>query len=647
MQQFIQNYVWLIPALPLLGFILNGIPTALGAKLSRSYVYTIASGVMFLAFLLAIGVFCTLYAMPEESRGFTKLLWPWMHVGSLKVDIAFLLDPLSSVMCLIITGIGFLIHIYSTGYMAHDKGYARFFSYLNLFCFMMLLLVMGDNLFLLFVGWEGVGLCSYLLIGFWFEHKPNGVAGMKAFIVNRVGDFGMMIGLMTLFWLLADVGKATLTFTELKLAVASLGGMTVMGASAATFICIFLFVGATGKSAQIPLYVWLPDAMAGPTPVSALIHAATMVTAGVYMIARLNFLFVMSPVALGVIATVGALTAFMGATIGFAQNDIKKVLAYSTVSQLGYMFLALGCGAFSAGVFHLMTHAFFKACLFLGSGSVILGMHHEQDMRLMGGLRKYMPVTFITFFLSTIAIGGVVPFSGFFSKDEILYLVYANAPHRSFYWIGLLTAGITAFYMMRLFVYAFLGKTRYEHPEKIHESPWTMTLPLIILATLATFAGALGLPGEHNWIGHWLGFLGQVTPHHIENSVLQEHELMAISTVWALFCSGLAFVLYKRNLEWAAGFKRRFAMIYSFVYHKFRIDEIYNALVIAPIKSISENVLYRFMDRTIIDGIMVNGLGNSVRFVGRCFAGLQTGVVGNYAFYLLIGLILVIWMTVR
>ena len=362
MENFIQNYVWLIPCLPLLGFILNGVPTALGIKLSRSYVYAIACSMMFLAFLMAVGVFCTLKAMPVDERSFTNLLWPWMHIGALKVNIAFLLDPLSSIMIMIITGVGFLIHVYSTGYMCEEKDYARFFTYLNLFCFMMLLLVMGDNLFLLFVGWEGVGLCSYLLIGFWYTEKANGAAGMKAFIVNRVGDFGMMIGLMTLFWGLHSVGKATLTFTEMKTAVASLEGLTILGGvSIVTVICIFLFIGATGKSAQIPLYVWLPDAMAGPTPVSALIHAATMVTAGVYMIARMNWLYTMSSDALMVVATIGAFTAFLGATIGFAQNDIKKVLAYSTVSQLGYMFLALGSGAYAAGVFHLMTHAFFKA----------------------------------------------------------------------------------------------------------------------------------------------------------------------------------------------------------------------------------------------------------------------------------------------
>jgi NADH-quinone oxidoreductase subunit L len=465
MFDFVTKYVWLIPFFPLAGFLLNGVPIALGIKLNKAYVNVVACGAMLLAFVVAVMTFLHLKSLPEEARSFTDMLWPWMHVGSLNVDIAYLIDPLSSLMMMIITGIGFLIHVYSIGYMSEEPSYPRFFTYLNLFCFMMLQLVMGNNIFLLFVGWEGVGLCSYLLIGFWFQEKLNGAAGMKAFLVNRVGDFGMMIGLLSLYWTLYQTGHTTLVFTELKLAVPALTGMTIMGYSAATFICVFLFIGATGKSAQIPLYVWLPDAMAGPTPVSALIHAATMVTAGVYMIARMNWLFSMSPAALTIIATVGAFTSLFAATIGFAQNDIKKVLAYSTVSQLGYMFLAMGTGAYSAGVFHLMTHAFFKACLFLGSGSVILGMHHEQDMRLMGGLRKSMPITFWTFMLATVAIAGVFPFSGFFSKDEILWLAFQKGVHENswylvLYGIGLVGAMGTSFYMMRAVTMTFFGDLR-------------------------------------------------------------------------------------------------------------------------------------------------------------------------------------------
>jgi len=464
MDQFVRDYVWLIPALPFLGFLLNGVPTWLGVRLPRAYVYGIGCGVMLASFLVGVFTFMYLKTLPVEAREFTQLLWPWMHVGALKVNIAFLIDPLSVVMILVVTGVGFLIHVYSSGYMRDDADYARFFTYLNLFCFMMLILVMGDNLLLLFVGWEGVGLCSYLLIGFWYEHKENGAAGMKAFLMNRVGDVGMMIGLMLLFWALHSVGKATLTFAELKTAVLSLQGVTVLGFSAATVICLCLFFGATGKSAQIPLYTWLPDAMAGPTPVSALIHAATMVTAGIYMIARMNWLFTLSPDALIIVASIGAFTAFFGATIGFAQNDIKKVLAYSTVSQLGFMFLALGSGAYAAAVFHLTTHAFFKACLFMGSGSVILGMHHEQDMRLMGGLKKYMPITFWTFMASTIAIAGIVPFSGFFSKDEILWQAFSQGHVQTWYYflwaVGILAAMGTAFYMMRCVTMTFFGKLR-------------------------------------------------------------------------------------------------------------------------------------------------------------------------------------------
>jgi NADH-quinone oxidoreductase subunit L len=471
---FVTKFVWLIPFFPLVGFLLNGLPTAVGVKLGKKYVNFVACGAMLAAFAVAVCTFLYLKAQPVEGRTFTVHLWPWIHAGALKADIAYLIDPLSSLMMLIITGIGFLIHVYSIGYMHEEPSYARFFTYLNLFCFMMLQLVMGNNLFLLFVGWEGVGLCSYLLIGFWFKEKLNGAAGMKAFLVNRVGDFGMMIGMMALYWALYKAGKPTIAFMELKDAVASLNGMTILGMSAATFICIFLFVGATGKSAQLPLYVWLPDAMAGPTPVSALIHAATMVTAGVYMIARMNWLFTMSPVALTVIASVGALTALFAATIGFAQNDIKKVLAYSTVSQLGYMFLAMGTGAYVAGVFHLMTHAFFKACLFLGSGSVIMGMHHEQDMRLMGGLRKSMPITFWTFMLATIAIAGVFPFAGFFSKDEILWLAFVKGTHGQPWYLVLYVVGLcgalgTSFYMMRCVTMTFFGELRANNEALQHD----------------------------------------------------------------------------------------------------------------------------------------------------------------------------------
>lgn len=692
-----RDLVWLIPFLPLLGFVFNGLPTAIGIKLRRGTVHFVACGVMFAAFVLSACVFFTLKSLPPESREFTSVLWPWMHVGSLQVNIAFLLDPLSTVMILIVTGVGFLIHVYSMGYMREDESFARFFTYLNLFCFMMLLLVMGDNLFLLFVGWEGVGLCSYLLIGFWFKNKANGAAGMKAFIVNRIGDFGMMIGLLLLFWSLYQVGNPTLVFSELKTAVTSLNGMTVMGFSVVTVICLLLFVGATGKSAQIPLYVWLPDAMAGPTPVSALIHAATMVTAGVYLIARMNWLFAMSPEALLVIATVGAFTAFFGATIGFAQNDIKKVLAYSTVSQLGYMFLAMGSGAYAAGIFHLMTHAFFKACLFLGSGSVILGMHHEQDMRLMGGLKKYMPVTFMTFMAATIAISGIVPFSGFFSKDEILWQAFAQGEHHTWYYflwvIGILAAMGTAFYMMRCVTVTFFGKLRANdenvkkvvhgphpdhhgdghHGELIpHESPKTMTFVLVVLALLAVFGGFLNVPfilnsvfGSHSvgLLNEWLSPVIPLAEHHEVH--FSEWLLMMFSVIVAGVFLYLGFLAYTRHFDKVQAFVKRFPRLYRLVYNKYFVDEFYFATFVRGVLSL--NKWSAWFDRRVVDGLVnltgylavvysriigwfdfrvVDGLVNLsawlTDFSGAKLRKFQTGNIQQYAYVAVLGVVVVL-----
>jgi NADH-quinone oxidoreductase subunit L len=700
MEQFIREYVWLIPFLPLLGFLLNGLPTALSFKLPKAYVHVVACGAMLLAFFMAVGLFCTLSSLPEASRSITHELWPWIHLGFMKVNIAFLLDPLSSVMIMIITGIGFLIHVYSIGYMQEEPSFARFFTYLNLFCFMMLILVMGDNLFLLFVGWEGVGLCSYLLIGFWFKEKANGAAGMKAFIVNRIGDFGLMIGLMMLYWTLQEAGQATLVFTELKTAVASLGGMQIWGFSAATVICVFLFVGATGKSAQIPLYVWLPDAMAGPTPVSALIHAATMVTAGVYMIARMNWLFVMSPVAMTIIATIGAFTALFGAAIGFAQTDIKKVLAYSTVSQLGYMFLALGSGAFSAGVFHLMTHAFFKACLFLGSGSVILGMHHEQDMRLMGGLRKYMPITFITFMAATIAISGIVPFSGFFSKDEILWQAFSQGSSYGWYYflwvIGLLAAIGTAFYMMRCVTVTFFGELRandketqkivhgehgaddghddhHGHGELVpHESPKTMTFALVVLAVLAVLGGFLNVPyainaifGSHSsgLLNEWLSPVIPLASHHEVHAI--EYILMILSIAIAGGGMYLGFKAYTTHFHVIRNFVKRFPQLYNLVYNKFFVDEFYFASFVKGVLKLNKicagfdrivvdgavnllgkaTLFYSFVvawvDRFFVDGT-VNFSGWFANFCGGKLRKLQTGNIQQYAFGAVLGVVVVL-----
>jgi len=714
MEQFIRDYVWLIPVLPLIGFLLNGLPTAFRVKLPRSYVYTVACGTMLLSFIMGVGVFLTLKSLPADAREFTQLLWPWMHIGSLKVNIAFLIDPLSTVMILVVTGVGFLIHVYSTGYMREDSGYARFFCYLNLFCFMMLVLVMGDNLFLLFVGWEGVGLCSYLLIGFWYEVKDNAKAGMKAFLMNRVGDLGMMIGLMTLFWALHSVGKATLTFTELKTAVVSLQGVTIFGISAVTFICLSLFVGATGKSAQIPLYPWLPDAMAGPTPVSALIHAATMVTSGIYMIARMNWLFSMSTTALIVVATIGAFTALMGATIGFAQNDIKKVLAYSTVSQLGFMFLALGTGAYAAAIFHLVTHAFFKACLFMGSGSVILGMHHEQDMRLMGGLKKYMPVTFWTFMISTIAISGIVPFSGFFSKDEILWQTFSQGSlgHTWYYFlwaIAVLAAMGTAFYMMRCVTMTFFGKLRandkdvqklihvvehaieepdehddhVDHHKDAHhgdlvpeEQPWSVTMPLVVLAILAAIGGFLNIPYiiNHLFGGHssglfneWLGSVIPLAEHHEVHAI--EWVLMLKSIAVAALFMYIGYKAYTTHYEKVKKFVQSFPRLYKAVYNKYFVDEVYSFVFVDGLLKLREftgnfdrviidgfvnlvgkaTVVYAdiigWCDRVIVDGA-VNGVAWIIDFSARNLKRIQTGNIQHYAYGAVLGVVIVLIMKI-
>lgn len=698
MNQFIQTHLWLIPTLPLVGVILNGVPTAAGFKLPRWYVYLIGCGSVFLSFCMGLGVWWVLKSMgvhesAEASLAFVNTLWSWMSIGSLNVNLAFLADPLSCVMVLVVTGVGFLIHVYSTGYMREDKDYARFFTYMNLFCFMMLTLVLADNILLLFVGWEGVGLCSYLLISFWYEQTPNASAGMKAFVVNRIGDFGLMIGLLLLFWTLFKLGQPTLNFVELKGAVTSLQGVHVLGVSVITLICIFLFIGATGKSAQIPLYVWLPDAMAGPTPVSALIHAATMVTAGVYLIVRMNFLFSLSPVALAIIATVGAFTAILGAIIGFAQNDIKKVLAYSTVSQLGYMFLALGAGAFSAGIFHLVTHAFFKACLFLGSGSVILAMHHEQDIRYMGGLRKYMPVTFLTFFLSTIAISGIAPFSGFFSKDEILWQVFARGAENRWYiflWaLGLTGAAGTAFYMMRLVVMTFFGKLRVRDGLDGHhghnglggkggtpkEQPWNVTVPLVVLAALAVVGGFLNVPyiinslfGGHSTgiLNHWLS---SVVPHEAVHEVHAiEWVLMVVSVLVALAFMAIGYRVYTQRLEWVRSFVAKYSKFYQAVLNKFYVDEIYDKVIVQSVLNfrlacawfdttvidalvnltgkftIYYSVVVGWFDNLFVDGA-VNGVAVATNKSGFNLKKIQSGKIQHYAYVIVVGVVVV--MVVR
>ncbi len=596
------------------------------------------------SFLIGLAAFARLASLPEGAA-LTDSFFRWISVGALQADIAFVLDRLSAVMVLVVAGVSTIIHVYSLGYMAHDKSWWRYFSYLNLFVFFMLVLVLGDSLPVMFVGWEGVGLCSYLLIGFWFEDPEKAKAGMKAFVVNRIGDFGFLLAIILLFWSLG-----TLSFrgiSELAPAAFMPGGALV------TAITLLLFLGATGKSAQIPLYVWLPDAMAGPTPVSALIHAATMVTAGVYMIVRLNVLYLLAPFSMAVVATVGALTAIYAASIGLVQNDIKKVLAYSTISQLGYMFLAVGVGAFSAGIFHLTTHAFFKALLFLGAGSVIHAMGGEQDIRKMGGLREKTPITWRTWIVATLAIAGIPPLAGFFSKDEILWQAFSGARGHWILWlIGLAAAGMTAFYMFRLTFLTFFGKFRGSHEQlhHLHESPPVMTTPLAILAVLSAVGGFVGIPaalGGANHFHHWLapviasenGTLVLPEAAHYPHAV--EYLLMALSVAVALAGISLAVWLYLRRPELPERISGRMAVSYQILLNKYYIDEIYNILVVQPVKLISTYLLWKLFDAALIDGL-VNLTGRATRGAGRLAARLQNGYAQVYAVSFLLGAALIL-----
>ncbi len=576
----------------------------------------------------------------EEGAALVDRMFTWIDVGHVKVAAALRLDALSAVMVLIVTGVGFLIHVYSAGYMEHDHDSSRYFLYLNLFMLSMLLLVLGSSILLFFVGWEGVGVCSYLLIGFWYDKTENADAGKKAFIVNRIGDAGFLLGLMLLFWTLGANGVWTLDFAEFH------AHADKISPAVATAAALLLFVGACGKSAQIPLYVWLPDAMAGPTPVSALIHAATMVTAGVYMIGRMNFLYSMSDTALDVVAVVGATTALFAASIGLVQNDIKKVLAYSTVSQLGYMFLAMGVGAYASGIFHLMTHAFFKGLLFLGAGSVIHGMSGEQDIRKMGGLRKKMPITFWTFAIACCAIAGVPMFAGFFSKDAILYHAYTS-PHGSpVLWLaGFCGAVMTAFYMFRLLFVTFLGEIRADHhtAEHVHESPLSMTGPLMILAVLSIFGGWVGMPEGWLWGDRFSEFLAPVlgAPEHAAAGGAElEHMLMIASIGAAFFGIGLAYVFYVRDTSLPDMFAEMFAKGYELLLDKYRIDELYGATAVAGTFSLA-NVLWKVVDAELIDG-MVNGVASVVELQSRIWRRLQTGNVQHYAFTFLVGVVLIV-----
>jgi len=689
------NYLWLIPLFPLLGFVLNGgfglwKVARTGSRPAQPFVYCVACGSILLSLLLSLSCFWALLQLDPDDRLREVEVFSWIHgpavqkavtgdLANFHVSWGFQLDPLSAVMILVVTGVGFLIHVYSIGYMAEEEeGFYRFFAYMNLFMFMMLTLVLANNYLLMFVGWEGVGLCSYLLIGYYIHKKSAGDAAKKAFVVNRIGDFAFIIGMLMIFTYFGS-----LDFTEV------FHGVEEMFPTPETFwgplcwIALLLFIGAAGKSAQIPLYVWLPDAMEGPTPVSALIHAATMVTAGVYMVARSSAIYSRAPDVLLIVAVVGICTALLAASIAMFQQDIKRVLAYSTVSQLGYMFAALGVGAAAAGIFHLMTHAFFKALLFLGSGSVIAALHHEQDMRKMGGLKKYLPRTWWTMGIATLAIAGVPGLAGFFSKDEILWRSFSNPEGHALIWfVGVLVAGMTAFYMMRMMFLTFHGEERLspEVASHVHESPSVMTVPLVILAVGAVFAGYLGLPA---WLGpnvfeHFLEPAFETRYHAAGESVHAAHSTEILLTLVSVALAGigiyLAYHFFLKRKEKAAQLRQRFSGLHQVIYNKYYVDEAYDVLFVSGGtgwgRFFGAKNWGRFLsafDNNVVDGV-VNNSANVTRFsawlsgqadihivdrivnlVAEIFEffstvlrKIQTGLVQRYALFFVIGIILVI-----
>jgi NADH-quinone oxidoreductase subunit L len=709
----IAAWMWLLPLLPLAGFVLNGAlallavyrrgpadPVAASAHDHHvaherghtseaqgaehaihdtpprhkyaGLVSIIGPAVLFAAFGLAISIFGEMARTGHAEQPFVQRYFSWMSAGDLQIDAAFQLDQLSMIMVLVITGVGALIHLFSVGYMRDDPGYPRFFAYLNLFVFFMLVLVLGASYPVMFIGWEGVGLCSYLLIGFWFSDKANADAGKKAFIVNRIGDFGFLVAMFLLY-----VNIASLDFVGISQRVGDLAPAVV------TAICLFFFLGCAGKSAQIPLYVWLPDAMAGPTPVSALIHAATMVTAGIYLIARSSVLFALSPVASLTVAVVGALTALLAATIGLKQWDIKRVLAYSTVSQLGYMFVGVGVGAYAAGIFHLVTHAFFKALLFLGSGSVIFALHRAyhathshadaQDMRNMGGLRRFMPWTFALMWIATLAIAGIPPLAGFVSKDEILAGVFARAGHSTLadaswlgipgnlllyaiYGIGLFTALLTAIYMTRMMLYTFHGPNRTGESERSHlrEAPWVMTLPLILLGVLSAVGGWLNIPelmrflGPPQWLHHWLepvvGPPSLVVTGGEPAHVAPRTELILIGAAVAIAVVGILFAVMRLKSarlvpKDQAVPERGFARVLA---NKWYVDEFYDRTIVQPVVGVSRRLLWTITDKWLIDGLLVNGTAKLTALVGRLGSYAQTGSVSTYAWAIVLGVLVVL-----
>src|SRR5438093_9054391 len=651
--------LWLVPALPLAGFVLNG-ALALWRPNAKAAVSTIGVGALVLAFAAATAAVAE-FARLHQAAPLVFRYWEWMPVGDLRLDFALQFDQLSAVMALVVTGVGALIHLFSVGYMYDDPGYARYFAYLNLFVFFMLMLVLGASFPVMFVGWEGVGLCSYLLIGFWFNEQINADAGKKAFIVNRIGDFGFLVAMFLIFTHLGSLDFETV-FTKAPAAF-------LPGGAAATAITLFLFLGCTGKSAQIPLSAWLPDAMQGPTPVSALIHAATMVTAGVYLVARCGVLFALSPLGSAVVAGVGALTALFAATIALKQWDIKRVLAYSTVSQLGYMFVGAGTGAYAAGIFHLVTHAFFKALLFLGSGSVIHAMHHAyhathshedaQDMRNMGGLRHYLPWTGALMWIATLAIAGIPPFAGFFSKDEILGAAFAEATIRplwyAFWAMGLAAALLTAFYMTRLMLYTFHGPNRTGERERayLHEAPPVMTVPLVVLGGLTVLGGALNLPplvGGGSFLEHWLepvtAAAQRIRPA-VEVAHTTEWALVAGAVLIAVLGIAAAFRVLKPEALVPAHVAPPETGLARVLWKKWYVDELYDAVIVRPVMWVSREVLWKIVDVGLVDRLLVNGTATASRFVGWVGSRLQTGEVGVYVALFVIGVLAVVGAAVR
>jgi NADH-quinone oxidoreductase subunit L len=670
----------LIPVLPFVGFLVNA---GLGRRIGKGAAGSVACGAMLASFVASVASVWQLVALPPASREIVQPVFDWFTSGDVSVAFTLRLDPLSALMILVVTGIGSLIHIYSTAYMHEevDAEYARYFSYLNLFAAFMLVLVLGANFLVMFVGWEGVGLCSYLLIGFWYVKKSASDAGKKAFIVNRIGDFGFILGV-----LLIIVRFGTVDFQEIARAVSPLGPETTFGTL--SLITLLLFVGATGKSAQIPLYVWLPDAMEGPTPVSALIHAATMVTAGVYMIGRNAVLFGHAPQTLTIVAIIGVATALMAGTIGLVQNDIKRVLAYSTVSQLGYMFLAMGVGAYTAGVFHLLTHAFFKALLFLGSGAVIHALGGEQDLRRMGGLKKELPITYWTFLVGAVAIAGVPGLAGFFSKDDILFRTYAGG-HTVLWVVGLLTSLLTAIYMFRLVFLAFHGERAHPTPHDaavphsapghaapddslshgvpahgaghhLHDAPPAMAVALIVLALGSVFAGYIGLPhalGGSNRLEQFLEpsfragepeivALRNVPAPSPEADATDASEslelgLMGVSSVAALGGIAIAMFLFLKNRRAADEIARRFDGLHRLLINKYYVDELYDAAVVRPIRIISEEGLWKVVDVRVIDG-SVNGAAGVVAGSSQLLRRVQTGSVRVYAASVFLGVVAIL-----